>query len=87
MGWSLAWVLLVLVGVGIEGAGIFLNEKYDRDDDPTTTREKRTATENLRWLFATDKDSARARYRGLRRFAMLGIGLWLVVHVAVPGWV
>jgi hypothetical protein len=83
--WSWMWVIWGLSFFAIEVPGIVLNNKHDKIGD--IPREHRTLTENLRWLFATDKDSARARWRGLRRFALLAGIVWLGVHIAVVNWV
>jgi hypothetical protein len=83
--WTIYWVLIWgVIGFGApEIVGIVLN-KYDKTPN---VNEHRTLTENLRMLFATDKDGVRARYRGLRRFAGLAILVWLVVHVMVRNFV
>lgn len=81
---DVGWILALLAWLVCEVAGIALNEKYDAEGKP---RSHRTFTEMVRWLFATDKAGARARYRGLRRFAGLAGLAWLVVHFLVENWV
>jgi hypothetical protein len=82
--WRLAWGLIITAALLTELMGIILNDKYDSLEKP---RRYRTLTENVRWLFATDKEGARARYRGLRRFALLAGMAGLAVHFAVENWV
>jgi len=83
--WSVLWICWAVAGAAIELPGIVLNDKYDHQGN--VPRRHRTLTENLRWLFATDKAGARARWRGLRRFALLAGLAWLAVHLAVANWV
>lgn len=78
---TVLWILWGLAFFAIEIPGIVLNERYGED------HEYRTLTENLRWLFATDKAGARARWRRLRRFFGLAAVVWLAVHLMVSNWV
>jgi hypothetical protein len=83
--WTIYWVLVWgVIGFGApEVVGIVLN----KHDKTPTIKERRTLTENLRMLFATDKDGVRGRYRGLRRFAAIAILGWLAVHIMVVNFV
>lgn len=76
--WSWTWIFWALSFFAIEVPAIVLNDKNDVSGKP---RDFRTLTENLRWLFATDKDGARARWRGVRRFALLAGLAWLAAHL------
>lgn len=83
--WTLYWVLFWgVIGFGApEVVGLILN-KYDKTPD---INERRTLSENLRYLFATDKEGVRSNYRRLRRFAGLAILVWLAVHIMVVNFV
>ena len=81
---DLGWILAITAWIVCEAAGIALNERRDLEGKP---RSHRTFTELARWLFATDKAGARARYRGLRRFAGIAAVGWLAVHFMVENWV
>lgn len=77
--WSWTWLFYALAGLAIELPAIVLNDRHDHIGDKP--RDYRTLTENLRWLFATDKDGARARWRGVRRTALLAGLAWLAAHL------
>jgi hypothetical protein len=76
--WSWTWIFWALSFAAVEIPAVVLNEKYDAEGKP---RELRTLSENLRWLFATDKAGARARWRGVRRTVLLAGLAWLAAHL------
>lgn len=86
-GWSLVWVGFGLYFAVAEGSAIVLNEKHDYLG--VKPRDMRTLSENLRWLFASDKDRARARLRRTRRsvgiLTLVGGGAWLAIHLLGGG--
>jgi hypothetical protein len=89
-GWSvlwLGWLLVTGVVFGVvEGTAIEKNKLGDALGKP---RQNRTLTEQVRVLFAFDKDGFRRRHAAWRRVAFLMVFLpfsaWLFLHFTHVG--
>lgn len=73
------WVFWCLQFFTIEIPAIIMNRRSDKAGG---VRQHRTLTENVRLVFATGKDSTRARWRAGRRIVFIAGFGWLVLHFA-----
>lgn len=81
-GWySVAWAVWAAGFAVVEGLAIHKNIKGSGRND----YQHRTLTENVRWLAATDRDGSKAKFRKLRRVALISTVSWGVAHFLTDG--
>lgn len=78
--YSVAWAAWGATFFIVEGLALRKNRHGGRAD-----YQHRTLTENVRYLAATDRDGQQAKFRRLRRVALLSTVSWGVAHFLTDG--